>query len=137
MGRIALSFAISAALALGACGGAPAAPEAGPITPGRLADRIRAGAAPLVLDVRTREEYRQGHIPGAVNIPQDELPDRLAELPIAESDEVVVHCQRGGWARRAEAALREAGYANVRDLRGHWRAWQEAGLPIETGSGPP
>jgi len=130
-------FVISASLVLGACGGAPAAPEAGAISPAQLAERLGDVAAPLILDVRTGDEYRQGHIPGAVNIPHDELAARLSELPIARSEEVVVHCQRGGRARLAEAVLREGGYSNVRDLSGHWQAWQAAGLPVATGAGPP
>jgi len=137
MERAVILFAISASLLLGGCGGDPAASEGNPISPARLAERIGAGSAPLILDVRTRAEYRQGHIPGAVNIPHDELRARMAELPIARSDEVVVHCQRGGRARLAEAALRQGGYSNVRDLSGHWQAWRAAGLSVETGDGAP
>ena len=102
-----------------------------PITPIQLADRIREGSAPLVLDVRTPQEYAQGHIPGAVNIPHDELPTRLDELPISEPDEVVVHCRSGRRARLAEDVLRERGYSNIRDLTGHWEAWQKGELPTE------
>jgi len=96
-----------------------------------LAGRIEAGDAPVVLDVRTPAEFAQGHVPGAVNIPYDQLSTRLGELPAGASDEVVVHCQRGGRAAKAETVLHEAGYENVRDLDGHWQAWEAAGLPVE------
>lgn len=115
----------------GARGLEPAEPAGAPIPAAELARRIEAGSAPLVLDVRSEEEYARGHIPGSLNIPHDELPDRLGELPIVKSEEVVVHCQSGRRAAAAEATLRADGYSNVRDLTGHWQGWQEAGLPTE------
>lgn len=131
MARPFIFFAAAASVLLGAC--APQVDEStrSPISAAQLADRIEAGSPPLVLDVRTREEFAQGHIPGAVNIPHDELATRLAELPIATSEEVVVHCQSGRRARAAEATLRASGQANVRNLTGHWQGWQAAGLPSE------
>ena len=101
------------------------------ITPAQLAERISEGMSPLVLDVRTSEEYSNGHIPGALNLPHDSLPTRLDELPISRADEIVVHCRSGRRAKLAEAVLRESGYANVRALTGHYQAWQNAGLPTE------
>lgn len=124
-------FAIAAALLLNACGGTTESPTGTSITAADLADRIQAGASPLVLDVRTSEEYGSGHIPGAVNIPYDELPARLSELPVEKSTEIVVHCQSGRRAQVAEGTLRESGYSNVRDLAGHWQGWRAAELPIE------
>ena len=96
-----------------------------------LAERIKSGTAPVILDVRTPDEYRAGHIPGAINIPIDQLPTRLSEIPIAKSDEVVVHCERGPRAARAEAILSKDGYAHVVDLEGHMKGWRESGLPVE------
>jgi rhodanese-related sulfurtransferase len=101
------------------------------IEPGELAELIAAGNAPLILDVRTPEEFAAGHLPGAHNIPHDQLAGRLGELGIAPDGEIVVHCQSGRRAAAAEQVLREAGYANVRDLSGHWQGWREAGLPTE------
>lgn len=101
-----------------------------PIAAGELAARLGGDDAPLVLDVRSPAEFAAGHVPGAINIPHDQLAARLAELPIDARDELVVHCQRGGRAARAAALLHEAGYQDVRDLEGHWQAWQAAGLPV-------
>jgi len=120
-----------ALLVLGACASKVENSAAISISAVQLAGRIQAGSPPLILDVRTREEYAQGHIPGAINVPHDELPTRLAELHIAKSEEVVVHCRRGGRSRLAEETLRERGYSNVRDLAGHWQGWKAAGLPTE------
>jgi rhodanese-related sulfurtransferase len=96
-----------------------------------LTERIRGDTPPFILDVRTTQEFASGHVPGAVNVPHDELASRLEELPVEKSEEIVVHCQSGRRASLAEATLREAGYSNVRDLDGHWQAWQASGLPVE------
>ena len=65
---------------------------------------LKADAKALfVLDVRTPEEYAAGHVPGAVNIPHDQLASRLAEVP--KDTEVVLYCRSG---RRAEIAGRGA-----------------------------
>lgn len=101
------------------------------ISPEELAGRIASGDAPLVLDVRTPEEFADGHLPGARNIPHDDLADRLDELGVSQDDEIVVHCHSGRRAIAAEATLRDAGYTHVRDLTGHWQAWKRADLPIE------
>ena len=85
----------------------------------------------MILDVRSREEFAAAHIPGAVNIPHDQLTERIDRLPLAKSDEVVVHCERGGRAAVAEKILTDAGYTHVRDLKGQMQVWQANGLPIE------
>ena len=103
------------------------------ISPARLAYRIEAGSPPLILDIRSREDYARSHIPGAINIPVDELPTRLAELPIAKSDEVIV-VQQLPWdpgEKLAKETLRESGYSNVRHLTGQLRKWNAAKLPTE------
>jgi len=112
-----------------ACG--PAAPGRHAISNTELATKIQQGQAPLVLDVRTPEEFKSGHIPGAVNIPIDELGSRLGELRIGKGDEVVVHCEKGARAAKAEALLQQSGYADVVDLSGHMKGWRDAGLPVE------
>jgi len=96
-----------------------------------LAERIAADDAPVVLDVRTPDEYAAGHIPGAVNIPHDELRDRIGELGADRDAEIVVHCQSGGRAAAAEEILHEAGFVQVIDLEGHMQAWKDGGNPVE------
>lgn len=123
---------LAAVLLLFACNGPGGEGAAvAPIAADQLAERIAAGSPPVVLDVRSREEFARGHIPGAVNIPHDELAGRLAEIPGDPSQEIVVHCQSGRRAGMAENVLREHGYTNVRDLTGQWQGWQAAGLPRE------
>lgn len=135
MGNRLILFATAASFLLGACGSNVEEPadtpisaveeSAGtPISAAELADRIEAGSAPLILDVRSRKEYAEGHIPGAINIPYNELATRLAELPIAKSEEVAVYGKRGQRAAEAEKTLSESGYSNVRDITGRWQgAW--------------
>jgi rhodanese-related sulfurtransferase len=115
-----------AALVVG-CGPAPGSNPS--IEASELVSRL-ADDRPFILDVRTRQEYDAGHIPGSVLIPHDELAERLDELP-DPSQEIVVHCKSGRRAGMAESILAEAGYTNVRDLTGHWNAWEEAGHPVE------
>ena len=91
-----------------------------------LAARIASGDAPLMLDVRSPAEYAEGHLPGAINIPYDELAGRLDELGAERSAEVVVYCRSGRRASLAESVLVESGFSNVLDLNGHWLGWSGA-----------
>jgi phage shock protein E len=128
--RLLRSVALAAAVAL-LLGCHPASPTSATISGNALADEIRNGTAPLILDVRSEEEYKAGHIPGSVNIPHDQLATRLSELQVPKSAEVVVHCEGGGRAAKAEAVLAASGYTKVVDLEGHMKGWRESGLPVE------
>jgi rhodanese-related sulfurtransferase len=109
---------------------AGAAFAAGPLTPGEVAQQLRdPKAAPMLLDVRTAEEFADGHAPGAVNIPLRELEARAGEVP--QDRPVVVYCEHGGRATLAASQLRGRGHANVREMAGSMSAWRGAGLPIE------
>ncbi len=107
--------------------------QVGSIAAADLAQRVASGKAPVVLDVRTPAEFAAGHIPGAINIPHDELAARLSEIPAAKTTEIVVHCQAGGRAAKAEAVLAQAGYTDVLDLQGHMSGWAQQGLPLKSG----
>ncbi len=83
-----------------------------------------------VIDVRPPEEYSQGHITGALNIPLDKLKQQLKQIP--RDREVVAYC-RGPWcvlAYEAVARLRKAGLS-ARRLEHGLPEWRRAGLPIE------
>jgi phage shock protein E len=122
-------------LAFAACTEPAADPDqsagAKSITARALAEQIQNSQAPLILDVRSEAEYAGGHIPGALNIPHDQLAERLSEIDVAKTEEIVVHCQSGRRAKSAEKVLVEAGYLNVRDLDGHMHDWKNAGHPTE------
>jgi rhodanese-related sulfurtransferase/DNA-binding transcriptional ArsR family regulator len=102
-----------------------------PVSRAELLEKSRAGVV-TVLDVRPRDEFALGHLPGAVNIPLRELEARLAELDGAQ--EIVAYC-RGPYcvlSYEAVAALRARGF-NVRRLEDGLPEWRAAGLPIVTG----
>lgn len=80
------------------------------------AHRLVAEGARLV-DVRTPGEFAGGHISGAVNIPVDELPRRIAEVGPKDA-QVVLYCRSGARSGRAAGLLRQAGYTRVADLGG-------------------
>ena len=107
------------------------APATGDISATELQQRIAAGNAPLILDVRTPEEYAAGHLPGAINIPHTEVADRLSELQADRGTEIAVHCQSGRRAGMAEEALAAAGFTGLRHLEGDYAGWVEANLPLE------
>ena len=100
------------------------------ITPETLVSSAPPDA--LVLDVRSREEYAGGHVPGAINVPHDELSGRLAELGGDRDRPVVVYCESGRRASRAEALLAAEGFSDVRHLEGDMRAWRASGRPTST-----
>jgi ArsR family transcriptional regulator len=102
--------------------------ELEPISRDELLDRLRCGSA-TVLDVRPEDEFQQGHVPGALNIPLSQLERRLAELP--PDREVVAYC-RGPWcvlSFEAVATLRQRGY-RARRLEDGFPEWKVAGLPV-------
>ncbi|HUV54186.1 MAG TPA: rhodanese-like domain-containing protein [Candidatus Krumholzibacteriaceae bacterium] len=65
----------------------------------------------VILDVRTASEYEDGHIEGAINIPVQELGDRLDEL--SRDDELLVYCRTGNRSAQAVGILRDAGFAKI------------------------
>src|ERR1700730_4865004 len=102
--------------------------ELEPVSRDELVDRLRSGTA-TVLDVRPEDEFRQGHLPDALNIPHSPCEPRLAELP-AEG-EIVAYC-RGRWcvlSFEAVAVLRQRGY-RVRRLEDGFPEWKVAGFPV-------
>jgi rhodanese-related sulfurtransferase len=106
-----------------------AAGAAGEISSQQAEAQRAAGQSLVFLDVRTPEEFVSGHVPGAVNIPVKQLPDRLAEL--GKGDRLVVYCERGPRAMAAVDTLSRAGYTDVSHMTGDMAGWRAAGLPIE------
>jgi rhodanese-related sulfurtransferase len=80
---------------------------------------VAAGAR--LLDVRSPDEYAGGHLPGAINIPVQELDRRLAEAGPRDG-ELILYCRSGHRSARAAAILREHGFTKVHNL-GPMTAW--------------
>ena len=121
---IVLGLAASAALAED-----PESTKAPSISAAELHALGESGEAPVVIDVRTSDEYASGHIPGAINIPFDQIAQRIAEIETPQG--VALYCMVGPRARKGESALLAAGYKKVLHLEGGLAAWQAAGLPVE------
>jgi glyoxylase-like metal-dependent hydrolase (beta-lactamase superfamily II)/rhodanese-related sulfurtransferase len=102
------------------------------ITAPELAERLGRPHSPFVLDVRSPDEHAAWKIPGARNIPVDELAGRMSELP--GEGEIVVHCAGGPRAARACALLAESGF-RVAELTGGIGAWAEVYDTAELAAG--
>nr|WP_152225014.1 rhodanese-like domain-containing protein [Arthrobacter citreus] len=93
-------------------------------------DAIGEGAR--VLDVREDYEWEAGHIPNAVHIPLDQLPDRLDDLD--PDQDLAVICRSGGRSARATQWLESHGYSAV-NVTGGMGAWLEAGKEMVSENG--
>lgn len=112
-----------------ACSTSPTAATAPEIvSQTELLDAIDSNDPPLILDVRASEDYQEGHIPGAVNIDSDQLPDQLSELP--RDRPIVVYCEVGRRTEIATNMLVEAGFPDVKQLEGDLEAWRANQQPI-------
>ncbi len=84
----------------------------------------------VVIDVCGADEYAQGHIKGAVNVPLDELEARLDKAVKNKSTPVIMVCAAGARSKRAQAIAQKLGYEKVHSLHGGLKAWKEANLPV-------
>ena len=87
---------------------------------------------PLVVDVRTAEQFAAGHLRGAVNIPQADLPARAAELPDDRDAPIVMVCSIGRTSKETVLYLKSLGYRHARNLKGGVTEWIRKGQKIET-----
>jgi phage shock protein E len=108
----------------------PAAATVSSMTPEQLAAHLQQHPDHLfVLDVRTPAEYAEGHVPGAVNVPHDQVAARLADIP--RDKDVVLYCRSGRRAQAAADVLAAHGYTRLNHLEGDMPAWLERNRPVE------
>ena len=137
-------LAASGALAAGGCGGGESA--AAPAETATTAESAAAAQPTLlpptdahaviamgdveVLDVRTPQEYAEGHVDRAILIDfyEPDFPDRIAELDRGAT--YVVYCRSGNRSGQAVALMAEQGFTAVNDVGGGIVAWEAAGLPV-------
>lgn len=94
-------------------------------------ERERAeGRVHLLVDVRTPEEYADGHVPGALNIPLDQLDAHMGELATYKQTEVHLICRSGSRSLAASQALLARGYLPV-NVGGGTEGWKQAGYAVE------
>lgn len=129
------SGVLLAALALpgSASAGDPPSPLAADAVPAGVVDgptaRRLVDAGVKVVDVRTADEFRAGHVPGAINIPFDQIAARAGELGPA-STPLLLYCRSGRRSGIAVKALQEKGHARLYDLRS-FDLWLAAGGAAE------
>lgn len=97
------------------------------ISPEEVYRIITEGKDHFLLDVRTEEEYNDGHIEGAYLIPVQELENRLNEIPVGK--QIIVYCRSGNRSRTAANILMENGFGMVYDMGGIV-GWIEKGYPV-------
>lgn len=127
-----LALALGAALSLLLACSAPEQNGIRLVSQDEIVTSLGTAQAPLLLDVRTKQEFKSGHLPDALLIPVGELPDRLEEVRQASGGrEVVVYCERGGRALKAGEHLMNAGFQKVGHLDGDMAAWRAGKQPTE------
>ena len=89
----------------------------------------REGAT--ALDIRETKEMDGTKLIGAVHIPLSQLKERAASLSLDKSKPVIVYCARGQRGPLAASDLKAAGFTQIFNLTGGFKAWTEAGLPVE------
>lgn len=97
-----------------------------------LAADLAAGRVPVLIDVRSDGEFRDGHVKGAINIPVEQLESRFAELERFRGGPIYVICEVGGRSARAADRLAEHGFRAI-NVDGGTAAWRRAGRELDVG----
>ena len=90
--------------------------QPGDITIEELKIKVTQGA--ILLDVRSKQEYNEGHLQGAINIPDYEIAQRVQNEIPKKNQLVVTYCQYGGRSRNANSIMKKMGYTNLYNLYG-------------------
>src|SRR4029453_14290475 len=101
------------------------------VSPDDVRARLDAPQKPVVLDVREKEEFRQGYLPGAVSIPRGFLEMQVEEKLPDKSTPIVAYCAGGTRSLLAGRILKELGYTNVVSMKGGFGGWKNKGLPVQ------
>jgi rhodanese-related sulfurtransferase len=100
---------------------------------------VDAGKVAVLLDVREVFEWRRGHLPGAVRIPLDEVPDAAdpsgpdadSNLTEHKSDRIIVYCDTGVRSLLGAHEMKKLGYSDVVSMSGGIKEWSTSGFPVE------
>lgn len=96
----------------------------------QLKTELDGGQVKLLVDVRTPEEFAEGHVPGAKNIPLDQLDAHMGELAQYKAGDVHLICRSGRRSLAASQTLLAAGYSPV-NVEGGTDGWKQAGYAVE------
>ena len=103
---------------------------AGSLQPNDAVIKINREKA-VVIDVREPEEYAKGHVTNSKNVPLAQLDERLPQLVKNKALPVILVCEKGARAVRAEAQAKKLGYEKAQAMAGGMKAWREASLPVD------
>jgi len=95
----------------------------------RLLALMLMSKKPLLIDVRTPEEFNDGHIPGAINIPHTELVGKIDEIQSGKANQVILYCRTGRRVGIAQKILVKNNFQQVDHLTGDFKAWRAKKLP--------
>lgn len=101
-----------------------------------LDELIRGGDRPVIIDIRSPDQFAESHVPGSVNIPQAELPARGDELPDDRDAPIIMVCNIGKKSKYTTLFLKSKGYRHVRSAKGGLSEWVRKGLPVESAAAP-
>jgi len=95
----------------------------------KLHEELQEDDAPIIVDVRTPKMFGEVYIEGSINIPMDELQDRITELPEDRDAKIVMVCGIGKFSKNTVLLLKSLGYRNVRSAKGGINEWVRKKLP--------
>jgi rhodanese-related sulfurtransferase len=98
------------------------------ISPQDAAAKLKSGEA-VIVDVRDKDEWDEGHIPGATHMSRGTIELDIEEKVPDTNAMIICHCGGGGRSALAAESLQKMGYKNVRSMAGGFKAWKDAGLP--------
>lgn len=99
-------------------GGMSKTPAKGSVSPSEVKQKLDNKEDVVIIDVRTEEEYRTGHLPGSILIPVDRLSKNITNKVPDKDEEIIVYCRSGNRSRTAWKTLTQMGYTNVYDMGG-------------------
>lgn len=135
---VALIFALSACAALTASKPKTAADfveeakaKINEITVAEAKAKIDSGDPLVVLDVREPSEFKEGHLPKAINLPRGLLEFKVSKQIPNRDAYIIVYCRSGKRSAMATDTLRQMGYKKIVNMADGWKAWVEAGYPVD------
>jgi rhodanese-related sulfurtransferase len=101
------------------------------MSPLTLAEELASPGAPLVIDIRTPQEWQANHLADSINLPLAQLQGRIDEVP--HDRRIAVHCAGGYRSSIAASILDQHGITNLIELAGGIAAWEAAEQPVVAG----
>lgn len=96
-----------------------------------LAGQISSGKAPLIIDVRSEDDFLAGRIPGARLIPHSEIGNYVDSLSAHKDEPILLYCRTGNRSGQAAEVLEKAGFTKVQVLEGNFPGWEAAGQKVQ------